>query len=277
MKYPKKIFINEETGLGSDKSCNIILGDENMRINWIIKLSLLSIENDIKQNHNNRLADQDKCGYGDYVKLVLNDDIEKYFKSSSKVRNILRKINLEKYVFDSYKTLKLRNNLTEDIFGVVLKRNFSKEIEDEYDYDYIYSIWLRCDDKEILTKTKFKLNIPFNPLIIDYKGREQNATNSSEILISGTPVFLLGNIDHEENFENEENKKIVTVNNNNKLILFMIFFFIIMLIIFGISFFLYHKIRNKKNNIQNNVSDKGNYNNKVEKYNQMKLLENYTE
>ena len=277
IKYPKKIFINEETGLGSDKSCNIILGDENMRINWIIKLSLLSIENDIKQNHNNRLADQDKCGYGDYVKLVLNDDIEKYFKSSSKVRNILRKINLEKYVFDSYKTLKLRNNLTEDIFGVVLKRNFSKEIEDEYDYDYIYSIWLRCDDKEILTKTKFKLNIPFNPLIIDYKGREQNATNSSEILISGTPVFLLGNIDHEENFENEENKKIVTVNNNNKLILFMIFFFIIMLIIFGISFFLYHKIRNKKNNIQNNVSDKGNYNNKVEKYNQMKLLENYTE
>lgn len=218
IKYPKKIFINEETGLGSDKSCNGILGDENMRINWIIKLSLLSLEYDIKQNHNTQLTDYDDCSYADYENFeVYIYNIEKSFKllkSSSKVRKILRKINLEKYIFDQNRTTILRKSLSKEKFGIVLKRKFPKEIEDEYDYDYIYSIWLLCENEEILESTKFKLNIPFSPLIIDYKGKEQNVTNSSEIFISGTPIFLLGNIDHGEIKENDENEKNKEDNEN---------------------------------------------------------------
>ena len=271
---PKKIFINEETGLGSDKSCNVILGDEKMRINWIIKLSLSSLEYDIKQNHNRKLVDDNICGYGDYVKLILNDDdIGKYFKSSSKARQILRKINLEKFAYDKRKTINLRNNLTKDIVGIVLKRQYPKEIEDEYDYNYIYSFWIFCEKEEIKEKTKYKLNLPFNPLIIDYLGKEQNITNSSEINLTGTPIFLLGNIEHEEN---EENKEDEIININIKFIFFMIFFFIIILIIFGLSFLLCRKIRKKQNKIQNNVSDNEQYN-EVEKLNQMELLKNYTD
>ena len=295
IKYPKKIFINEETGLGSDKSCNGILGDENMRINWIIKLSLLSLEYDIKHNHNTQLTNYKHCSYADYENFegyVYN--IEKSFKllkSSSKVRKILRKIHLEKYIFDKNKTSILRKNLSKEKFGIVLKRKSPKEIEDEYeyDYDYIYSIWLICENEEISESTQFKLNIPFNPLIIDYNGKEKNATNSSEISISGTPIFLLGNIDHEEiegNIENEENdeneknkedKEKEKESNNIKLILFVIFGFIIILIIVGLSFLLYRKFRKKQNNIDNNMSNNNHLNNEIENYNKMELLKNYTD
>jgi hypothetical protein len=288
IKYPKKIFINEETGLGSDKHCNVILGDETMRINWIIKLSLLSLEYDIKQNHNILLTYDDDCSYADYENFQINIfNFEKTFehlKSSSKVRKILRKINLEKYIFDQKKTQILRKNLSKEKFGIVLKRKFPKETEDKYDYDYIYSIWLFCENEEISNSIKFKLNIPFNPLIIDHKGKEQNATNSSEISISGTPIFLLGNIEHqeiEENEENDENEKYrenkgnTKESNNIKIIFLIIFCFIIILIIVGLSFLLFRKFRKKQNSIHNNMSNNDHLNNEIEKDNQMELLKNY--
>ena len=126
IKYPKKIFINEETGLKSMDSSPSL---EIRRINWILKLSLRSLEYDIKQNHNIKLVDQDKMGgYGDYEK---SQNSYEQLKSSSKARRILRKINLEKFVYNQSKTEILRQNLPEGMFGIVLKRKYPKESQDE--------------------------------------------------------------------------------------------------------------------------------------------------
>ena len=270
IKYPKKIFINEETGLKSMDSSPSL---EIRRINWILKLSLRSLEYDIKQNHNIKLVDQDKMGgYGDYEK---SQNSYEQLKSSSKARRILRKINLEKFVYEQRKTEILRQNLPEGMFGIVLKRQFPKEIQDEYDYDYIYSLWLLSEKEEIEEKKNYKLNIPFNPLVINYKEVEEKVTNSSEIQISSTPIFLLGNIDHEENEENDEynknkeNKENGEENNNIIFIFSLILCLIIILIVVGLLFLFFIKFKKKQNN--------DNFNNKVEKVNNMELLDKYKE
>ncbi len=79
----------------------------------------------MKQNHNIKLVDPDKKGgYGDYEK---SQNSYEQLKSSSKARKILRKINLEKFVYEQSKTEILRQNLPEGMFGIVLKRQFPKE------------------------------------------------------------------------------------------------------------------------------------------------------
>ena len=81
---------------------------------------------------------------------------------------------------------------------------------------------------------------------------EENITNSSEIQISSTPIFLLGNIDHEENEENDEynknkeNKEIGKESNNIIFIVSMIFCFIIILIVVGCYFFFSLNLKRNK-------------------------------
>ena len=269
INYPAKIFINDETSLVSKDSCNA-LGGETMRKNWIIKLSLLSLEYDIKQNHNKNLFDLNDCGSGDYypIDVEKKEDIFLNLKTSSEVRKILRKINLEKYVFERNKTFILRQNLPEDLRGIVLKRQFPKEKDDEYNYNYIYSLWRFCEDKEIQGTIEYELNIPFNALMINYNGNkinEINITNSTKIKISSTPLFLLGNIENEKKEEKEEkkekkkNEKNEEENFNNKLKFIVIFCVVILAIAFMLLlFFLCRKFKRKQNighnNINNNIN-----------------------
>ena len=185
---------------------------------------------------------------------------------------------MEKFVYEQSKTEILRQNLPEGMFGIVLKRQYPKESQDEYNYNYIYSIWLLSENEEIEEKKNYKLNIPFIPLVINYKEIEQKVTNSSEIQISSTPIFLLGNIDNEENEENKENDEYKKSNENKEngkesnniiFILSMIFCFIIILIVVGLLFLFFIKFKKKQNN--------DNFNNKVEKVNNMELLDKYKE
>lgn len=285
IKYPKKIFINDETGLTSEDSCKL-LGGEEMRINWILKLSLLSLEYDIKQNHNKNLLNSDECEYGDYFPIIYGGGLEDSFKnlkSSSAIRKTLRKITLEKYVFEANKTSILKQNLPENMVGIVLKRQFPRESDDEYDYNYIYSLWIFCEDKEVKDVIEYQLNIPFNPLMIDYRGKEYNYTNSSKILISSTPIFLLGNIENEEsekekrkkeeekkeNEENEEENKKDKKNeeeSSNNILTFIIIFCPLIIVVLLLLLVLCCRFKRKQNNEYNNVD---NY------INQIDLLDKY--
>ena len=272
IKYPKKIFINEKTGLNSRDSS----GKEKMRKNLIIKLSLLSIEHDIKQIHNYNLLDSDNLGDGDYFKNLVVQPAEnsfQYLKESSKVRQILSKIHLERYIFDNKHTDFLRKNLSENLYGIVLKRKFPKESDEEYDYDYIYSIWILCLDKEIEVEIEYQLNIPFNPLKIDFLENEINITNSSKIKISSTPVLLLGNIEYEENEKEEEKEKEKEEKNEkneeenfiNKYKYIIISCFVIILIII-VLLLLCRKLKKKQNNAYNKINEKINKIDLIDKY-----------
>ena len=54
----------------------------------------------------------------------------------------------------------------------------------------------------------YQLNLSFDPLLIDWEGKEKNIGKNSMISITSTPIFLLGNIEEdEENSENSENSK----------------------------------------------------------------------
>lgn len=193
-KYPEKIFLNLETGLNSKESKDAIGGDL-VRRNWIIKLAFYSLEFNIKQIHIPYLADNNG-GFGDYDnlgKFVSLEEGSKCLKNSSKGRKILKKINIGKFIFDKEKTNTFRKSLPDFMTGIVLKRNFPKEKNEDYYYDFLYSVWLYSENEEISDEKEIKIDTPFDPLSIDFEGNEKKIKKNSKIKITNTPIFLLGN------------------------------------------------------------------------------------
>ena len=196
-KYPDKIFVNTETGVTSTKKNGV--GGDLERRNWILKLALYAIEYDVKQVHLLNLVDNED--YGDFTDVgtfTNYDDAFKKLKSSSKGRLLLKKINLGKFIFDETKTKQLRNNLQNNITGIVLKRKFPK-VENETHYaKFIYSFWRYCEKEEMEEELELKLNLPFDPLFSDWLQNEKNISRDATIKVSSTPIFLLGNYNDDE-------------------------------------------------------------------------------
>ena len=205
--YPKKIFVNTETGVNSEKKSNDDVGGDLVRRNWILKLALYSIQYDVKQTHILNLVDDEK-GMGDYTFPGTFESVEKGFtflKSSSKGRLTLQMIHFGKFIYDEGKTKDFLNSLPEGATGIVLKRKFPREEEEKYYSKYIYSAWIYCEKEEIEGEVDLNLNLRFEPLLIDWEGTQKNVAHDATIKLSGTPVFLIQsdpnvNID-EENSE----------------------------------------------------------------------------
>jgi hypothetical protein len=191
--YPDKIFVNTETGLNSGSGNGV--GGDLVRRNWILKLALFCIEYDVKQLHNLILVDNGG-GSGDYEnvgKYVSMEEGFKHIKSSTKGRLVLKKMNLGKYVFDEEKTEKFRKSLPEGLTGIALKRKFPEVEGEPYYYDYMYSVWIYCEKEEIEKEVKTKLDIPFDPLVLDWEENKKTMKKSDEFTVTSTPIFLLGN------------------------------------------------------------------------------------
>ena len=190
-KYPDKIFINTETGYdnGETKEANLV------RRNWIIKLALYQIEYDVKQIHSLYLCDGGISGMGDFQNLGQYVSVEegiKHLKDSSKGRLILKQMNIGKFIFDEERTKNLREKMPTNVTGIVLKRKFPKENDEKYYFQYIYSIWVYCKKEELPDKT-IEIDLPFDPLFIDWEGNvKQYDDNDLTLTISSTPIFLLG-------------------------------------------------------------------------------------
>ena len=193
--YPKKIFINTETGLNSEKSGGV--GGDLARRNWILKLALFCIQYDVKQTHMLILSDGGG-GSGDFSNLGQFKSIEEGFthlKSSSKGRLVLKKINLGKFIYDENRTNQFLQELPSNTKGIVLKRKFPKEEGEKYYAEYIYSAWIYCEKEEVEGEIEFKLNFTFHPILFDWEGNEKSIYRKAKIKLSSTPIFLLGNND----------------------------------------------------------------------------------
>ena len=223
--YPKKLFINTETGLRSEKTNNEIGGDL-VRRNWILKLALFSIEYDVKQTHMLVLSDDGK-GVGDFSNLGQFKSIEEGFthlKSSSRGRLVLQMIHFGKFEYDKEKTKEFLVNLPEGTTGIVLKRKLPKEDEEEFYSEYIYSAWIFCEKEEVSGEIDYKLNSEFaHPLLFDWKGNQKNVENDSIIKLSSTPVFLI---------ENNGDYPDVNVDNDNSNYFLKSKFYMILLLCF---------------------------------------------
>ena len=229
--YPKKIFVNTETGLNSEKNEGSIGGDL-LRRNWILKLALYSIEYDLKQSHILILSDGGN-GMGDFSNLGQAKSIEEGFthlKSSSKGRLVLQKIHFGKFAYDKDKTKELNENLPRNTTGIVLKRKFEKEEGEEYYSEYIYSLWNYCEKEEIDKDIEYKINLNFNPLMLDWKGNQKNINKESTIKLSSTPIFLIQNNGNysDINVDDDDNKDI----NNNSFLNFKLILILLILFLF---------------------------------------------
>ena len=166
-----------------------------VRRNWILKLALLCLEYDVRQLHMLILVDGGG-GSGDYENVGKFVSIEEGFthlKSSSKGRLVLKKMNLGKYIFDADKTEKFRKSLPEGLTGIALKRKFPKVEGEAYYYSYMYSVWIYCQKEEVEQEIKTKLDIPFDPLVLDWEENKKNMKKTDQFTVTSTPIFLLGN------------------------------------------------------------------------------------
>ena len=185
--YPKKIYVNTETGVSSKEKSGSVGGDL-VRRNWVIKLALYCIEYDVKQHHMLVLTGDT----GDYDSLGKYSSIEEGFKklkSSSKGRFALQKIKLGKFEFDESETIKFRNNLPAGLTGIALRRKFEKEEGEDY-YGYMYSVWVYCEKEEVAEEREIQLDIG-DSLKVDWLGNEVNLKNNEKFTVSSTPTFLL--------------------------------------------------------------------------------------
>ena len=70
----------------------------------------------------------------------------------------------------------------------------------------MYSVQIKCIKEEVEGEIKTKLDIPFDPLKLDWLGNEEKMKNSSEFSITSTPIFLLGDDKSKEEEDNKENE-----------------------------------------------------------------------
>jgi len=141
------------------------------------------------------------------------------------------------------KTKTFINSLPEEGRGIVLKRKFPKENDEEYYSQYIYSAWIYCEKDEVEGNIQFNLNLNFDPLSIDWTGKQKNLKKNSQLNITSTPIFLIENngnyndtVEHssetdEENEIDNENKKEKKLSSNS-LVLKFYNIFILLIILF---------------------------------------------
>ena len=159
-------------------------------------MALYQIEYDVKQIHQLVLTDGGR-GVGDFSnvgKYVSIEEGAKYIKSSSKARVLLKKMNLGKYVFESIRTARFRRSLPKGLTGIVLKRKFPKVKGEAYYYKYLYSVWINCQKEEVSGEVKIKLNLPYNPIVLDWQGNKKQMNQTDIFTVTNTPIFLLGNL-----------------------------------------------------------------------------------
>ena len=227
-KYPDKIFVNTETGLNSVEKDG--LGGDFVRRNWIIKSALYNLEYDVKQVHQLNFVDGSNGGFGDYENIgsfVSLEEGYKHLKSSSKSRIILKRMNLGKYIFEKEKTEKFRKSLPKGATGIVLKRKFPKVENEEFYYTYMYSAWLESNDVENKGEIETELDIPFDPLFLDWEGNQKELDKDSTFKLTSTPFFLLGN----ETTDNESTDNKSTFNESTGISGVAIFFIVLVCII----------------------------------------------
>mgnify|MGYP002625096206 FL=1 len=186
-QFPKKIYVNTETGVNSEEKEGTVGGDL-VRRNWILKLALYCIEYDVKQHHMLVLTGS-SGDYNDLDTYVSMEEGFKNLKSSSKGRLALQKIKLGKFEFDESETSKLRDNLPAGLTGIALRRKFEKEEGEDY-YGYMYSVWVYCEKEEIGEEQEIQLDIG-DSLKVDWLGNEVNLKNNDKFTVSSTPIFLL--------------------------------------------------------------------------------------
>ena len=131
--------------------------------------------------------------------------------------------------------------MPEGTTGIVLKRKFPKEENEEYYSEYIYSAWIYCEKEEIEGEIEMNLNLDFDPLCIDWLGKQGNLLKNSKINLTSTPIFLIENNGNytdslEDNLENSEkieenDKKNNTQENANLFVYLNICIFILSLIL----------------------------------------------
>ena len=200
-KYPDKIFVNTETGVTSTEKNKV--GGDLVRRNWLLKIEMYAIEYDVKQIHLLNLVDDE--GYGDFYSVGTFVSLEEAFKKikpSTKGRITLKSINIGKFIFDKEKSKKLRESLPTNVTGIVLKRKFPKEENETYYADYIYSFWRYCDNEEVSGEIELQLNLPFDPLFMDWLKNEKKILKNDHVKISSTPIFLLGNFTEKPSSKN---------------------------------------------------------------------------
>ena len=57
----------------------------------------------------------------------------------------------------------------------------------------MYSVWIKCVKEEVRGQIETELDIPFDPLQLDWEGNEKKMESDSKFIITSTPIFLLGN------------------------------------------------------------------------------------
>ena len=191
--YPKKLFVSSTTGVAS-YSIDELIGGEEVRQNFLLKLPFYSMENNIRQIHFESVVDKNLHNIfskmGDYENVASETLETAKMKNSTKTRLTLNKLNIEKLRFDKEKTEEFRKKLPNDVYGIVLSAYFVKENEDHF-YNYVYAVWLKCTNGEIVSTKKISFESEYKVTMINYLGNEVKLDNTKiEVDISGTPIFF---------------------------------------------------------------------------------------
>ena len=87
------------------------------------------------------------------------------------------------------KTEELRKKIPDDVYGIVLSAYFVRENEEEF-YNYVYALWLKCEDGEQNSTKSVSFELDFNTTMINYLGNENSIGKKIQATVSGTPIFL---------------------------------------------------------------------------------------
>ena len=181
-------------------------------------------------------------------KFVSVEEGFKHLKDSSKGRLILKKMNIGKFEFDASNTKKFRESLPEGMTGIVLKRKFSKEENETYYSEYIYSVWLNCVKEENQTKIDYNPAVPFSMRKIDWEGNEVKIKKNSLISITSTPVFLLRDYESKDENEKQDANKVENKGTSGFVVFLEVVGIIILIcIIIIVGLYCYKKFVQKKN------------------------------
>ena len=192
IKYPKKLFVSSATGVAS-VSIDDLVGDEITRQNFLLKLPFYCMENDIRQVHFESVVDKNLHNIfskmGDYDNVPSQTLDNANMKNSTKARLTLGKINIEKMRFEKKKTEELRKKIPNYVYGIVLSAYFVRENEEEF-YNYVYALWLKCEDGEISSTKSVSFELDYNTTMINYLGNENSIGKKIQVSLTGTPIFF---------------------------------------------------------------------------------------
>ena len=87
------------------------------------------------------------------------------------------------------KTEELRKKIPNYVYGIVLSAYFVRENEEEF-YNYVYALWLKCEDGEKDSIESVSFELDFNTTMINYLGNKNSIGKKIQATVSGTPIFL---------------------------------------------------------------------------------------